>query len=233
MARIPGIKTVVCDADDTLWENEPLFREAERRWAGVLSDYGSLEGLSRELYSTEDKNMEDLGYGAKAYMISIMETTLRVTGGKVTGEQMGKILPTLRDIIHNPAVPYPGVAETLETLHSRGEYTLVMFTKGDLLDQEHKVERSGLGKWFHRVKVTSWKSAKEFSALCDELGVEPEEMVSVGNSFKSDIAPMLEIGGWGIYVPSKEIWEHEKAEEFDHPRLKRVSEFREILDYLG
>ena len=233
MARIPGIKAVVCDADDTLWDNEPLFREAERRWAGVLSDYGTLEELSRELYSTEDKNMNDLGYGAKAYMISIIETTVRVTGGKVTGEQTGRILATLGDILHNPATPLPGVRETLAKLKGSGAYTMILLTKGDLLDQMKKVERSGLGEYFDKVKVTAWKGEKEFLEICTENGVSPSETVSVGNSFKSDIAPMLSIGGWGIHIPSKVLWEHERMEEFGHPRLRKVDQFAEILDYLG
>ena len=210
MARIPGIKAVVCDADDTLWDNEPLFREAERRWAGVLSDYGTLEELSRELYSTEDKNMNDLGYGAKAYMISII----------------GDILP-------NPATPLPGVHETLAKLKGSGAYTMILLTKGDLLDQMKKVERSGLGEYFDKVKVTAWKGEKEFLEICTENGVSPSETVSVGNSFKSDIAPMLSIGGWGIHIPSKVLWEHERMEEFGHPRLRKVDQFAEILDYLG
>ena len=233
MARLPGIKVVVFDADDTLWDNEPLFREAERHWAGVLSDYGPLEELSRELYATEDKNMEDLGYGAKAYMISIMETTLRVTGGKVTGEQMGRILPTLWDILHNRATPFPGVVESLSKLRDSGKYTLILLTKGDLLDQEHKVGRSGVRRFFDAVKVTTKKTEEEFSAICRETGASPQEVVSVGNSFKSDIAPMLSLGGWGIHIPSKVLWEHERMEEFGHPRLRKVSEFIEILDYLG
>ena len=177
------IHVIAFDADDTLWENEPLFRAAERRWAEILSDYGSLEDLSARLFEVEKANMEDLGYGAKAFTLSLIETAIEVTGGKLTAAQTAGILAAGRTILHNPAHPLPGVAETLSALKDR--YRLVLLTKGDLLDQEHKVERSGLEPYFERIVVVSDKSERAYRQLLKELQVSPDAFLMVGNSFKS------------------------------------------------
>ena len=223
---IDSIKVVAFDADDTLWENEPLFREAERTWAGILKDYGTLEELSARLFEVEKANMEDYGFGAKAFTLSLIETALKVTGGNLTAAQTAGILAAGRSIRHNPAKPLPGVAETLAAL--REHYPLVLLTKGDLLDQEHKIERSGLAPYFSRIFVVSNKSDREYRRLLHDLSVAPDAFLMVGNSFKSDIRPVLEMGGWGIHIPFHVLWELERTEEYDHERLFRVSRFSDI-----
>jgi len=225
-----GVNTIVFDADDTLWENEPLFREAEREWAEVLKDYGTLEELSAKLYAVESRNMEDLGYGAKAFIISLLETAVEVTDGKLTGTQAKAMIDAGRKILHNPAEPLEGVQQTLEKLASLDKYTLVLLTKGDLLDQENKIERSGLGKYFDHVSIVSNKSHLEYKRLAESLNVRPQNIAMVGNSFKSDIKPVLELGGWGVYIPFRITWEHEKTEEFDHPHLVKIEKFSQLLD---
>lgn len=229
---LEDIKVLAFDADDTLWENESLFREAERKWADVMRDYGSLEELSAKLYETEAANMEDLGYGAKPYLISVLETSVALAGEALTGPMVGEIIAAGREILRNPATPLPGVKDTLEAVRAMGRYRLVLLTKGDLLDQEHKLERSGLAKYFDRIVITSNKSRKEYFDLCETEAVGPASLAMVGNSFKSDIAPVLELGGWGVYVPSKVIWEHERTEEYDHPHLLRLSSISDLLQYL-
>lgn len=224
------IHVIAFDADDTLWENEPLFRAVERRWAEILSDYGSLEELSARLFEVEKANMEDLGYGAKAFTLSLIETAIEVTGGKLTAAQTAGILAAGRTILHNPAHPLPGVAETLSALKDR--YRLVLLTKGDLLDQEHKVERSGLEPYFERIVVVSDKSERAYRQLLKELQVSPDAFLMVGNSFKSDIQPVLELGGWGAYIPFHTTWELEKTEEFAHDRLLKLENFGELSLYL-
>ena len=224
------IHVIAFDADDTLWENEPLFRAAERRWAEILSDYGSLEDLSARLFEVEKANMEDLGYGAKAFTLSLIETAIEVTGGKLTAAQTAGILAAGRTILHNPAHPLPGVAETLSALKDR--YRLVLLTKGDLLDQEHKVERSGLEPYFERIVVVSDKSERAYRQLLKELQVSPDAFLMVGNSFKSDIQPVLELGGWGAYITFHTTWELEKTEEFAHDRLLKLENFGELSLYL-
>lgn len=229
---LEDIKVLAFDADDTLWENESLFREAERKWADVMRDYGSLEELSAKLYETEAANMGDLGYGAKPYLISVLETSVALAGEALTGPMVGEIIAAGREILRNPATPLPGVKDTLEAVRAMGRYRLVLLTKGDLLDQEHKLERSGLAKYFDRIVITSNKSRKEYFDLCETEAVGPASLAMVGNSFKSDIAPVLELGGWGVYVPSKVIWEHERTEEYDHPHLLRLSSISDLLQYL-
>lgn len=229
---IDKIRVLAFDADDTLWESEPLYREAERQWAGILKDYGTLEELSAALYAVEVANMEDYGYGAKAFTLSLLETSARVTGGALTAGQMVEILAIGRHLLHNPAEPMPGVRRTLEALRASGRYRMVMLTKGDLLDQEHKAERSGLAPFFDRICVVADKTEREYRNLMAEYGIGPEAFLMVGNSFKSDIKPVLELGGWGIYVPFHITWELEKTEEFDHDRLARAGRFEDILTLL-
>lgn len=231
-AMYEDVRTIAFDADDTLWENETLFREAERQWAEVMKDYGSLEELSAILYKREAENMEDLGFGAKPYLISVMETSVALAGDKLTGPMVAKIIAAGRQIMRNPATPLPGVKEALQAIRDKKKYRMVMLTKGDLLDQEHKIARSGLGAYFDRIVITSNKSKKEYLELCQAEGITPENLLMVGNSFKSDIAPVLELGGWGAYVPFKVIWEHEKTEEYEHPRLLKLSALGELLRWL-
>lgn len=226
------VKTIAFDADDTLWNNETLFREAERKWAEVMKDYGSLEELSAILYKREAENMEALGFGAKPYLISVLETSVALAGDKLTGSMVGKIIAAGREIIDNPATPYEGVKEALEAIRAKKKYRMVMLTKGDLLDQEHKIARSGLGPLFDRIVITSNKSKKEYQDLCKEEGIAMEEFLMVGNSFKSDIAPVLELGGWGAYIPSHVIWVHEVVEEYTHPRLLKLASLSELPAYL-
>lgn len=226
------VRTIAFDADDTLWENETLFREAERQWAEVMKDYGSLEELSAILYKREAENMEDLGFGAKPYLISVLETSVALAGDKLTGPMVAKIIAAGRQIMRNPATPLPGVKEALQAIRDKKKYRMVMLTKGDLLDQEHKIARSGLGCFFDRTVITSNKSKKEYLELCQAEGITTENLLMVGNSFKSDIAPVLELGGWGAYVPFKVIWEHEKTEEYEHPRLLKLSALGELLRWL-
>jgi putative hydrolase of the HAD superfamily len=176
--------------------------------------------------------MDDLGYGVKAFIISLLETALQVSGGEVSGSQVGEIIKAGRLLLHNPAVPLPGVRDTLEKLSAAGKYRLVLFTKGDLLDQGHKIDRSGLRSLFDDTVIVSNKQESDYQDLCKRLGIRPDELLSIGNSFRSDIAPLVKIGGWGIHVPYEVTWEHEKMEEFESPRILRVSSFREIPLYL-
>ncbi|MBR5396711.1 MAG: HAD family hydrolase [Bacteroidales bacterium] len=229
---IEGLKVVAFDADDTLWLNEPLFRRAERQVADALSEFGSFDYISDELYKIELKNMPDYGFGAKAYVLSMIENALNLSGGNLSGEQVRTILESGRSILRNPARPLPGVVDTLETLSASGRYKMVMLTKGELLDQEHKIERSGLGKYFSHIEIVSNKSQREYVVLCEKLGVDVTELMMVGNSFKSDIAPVLELGGWGAHIPSETLWKLEHTEEYDHHRLFRLETITELLQVL-
>lgn len=227
------IKVIVFDADDTLWDIQSYFDRAEDIFTDELKEYGKAEELSEILYRTESANMPVLGYGAKAVCISMVETALAVSGGKVSGDSLMRILSAAKSLLSLPATPLPGVVETLKALKGQGRYRLTVLTKGDLLDQESKLRRSGLGEYFDNVVVVSEKGRKEYLDLCRSESVAPSEMAMVGNSFKSDIIPVVEIGGRGIYIPSHSIWRHEVVEEFCHPNIVRLDSFAEILPLLG
>lgn len=230
------IKAIVFDADDTLWSNEPLFRAAERNCFELLSQYGSRDWLNDELYKTEMSNMAELGYGAKAFIISMIETAVRVSGGTVSADTILKIEQAGRAIMRNPAEPLPGVTEALTQIKKLDRYGMAVLTKGELLDQNNKMDRSGMRHFFEFVDVVNEKTAEVYSELCARMGIAPEEMLMVGNSFKSDIDPVLRIGGYGIYIPSEMTWQHEIIDEYDHSRLFRAGRFSEIpgiLEKLG
>lgn len=219
------VKVIIFDADDTLWDNQTYFDRAEDVFTEELKEYGTAEELSDALYKTESANMPVLGYGAKAVCISMMETALRVSDSKVPGENLSRILSSAKSLLRLPATPFPGVAETLDALEKTERYRLILMTKGDMLDQQNKIRRSGLDKYFYRVIVVTKKGIKEYLDICNVEHVAPSQIAVVGNSFKSDIQPIIEIGGYGIHIPFHTIWRHEVVEEFEHPNITRLDSF--------
>ena len=212
--KIAGsVKAIAFDADDTLWALQNYFEDVEDEYCDLLSDYGSKEEISASLFETESGNMEDLGYGVKAFTISLVENAVKVSQGEVPAKLIGRIVE---------------LGKTLLTRH----YKLAVFTKGELQDQENKLWRSGLQRYFDVVSIVSDKTPEAYRRLCRELEVKPEELVMVGNSFKSDIVPALKIGASAVHIPFHTTWAHEKTEEFAHERLRRISRFEEIMDIL-
>ena len=230
MSRLP-IKVIAFDADDTLWDCQSHFEEVEEHLYSLIAPY--CENPKRELFDTESGNMADLGYGCKAFTISIIETALRVAGNDISATQLSDLLAHCKQLLHLPATPLPEVEETLQTLREGldGEQ-MVVFTKGELQDQENKLKRSGLLKYFDDVEITSDKSQREFLALCEHQQIHPSELLMVGNSLKSDIAPALAIGAWAIHIPFHVTWQLEHSEDIDHERLVKISRFSEILKYI-
>lgn len=223
------IKVIAFDADDTLWNLQSYFDQVEKEYCALLSDYGSARFISAELFKTESANMAELGYGVKAFTLSLIENAIRVSNGTVPAETLERIMKAGRSLHFIPATPLPGVYETLKTLHERGEQQMILFTKGELLDQEQKLRRSGLRPFFHDVHIVSDKTDDAYRHLCDLSFCSPESFMMVGNSFKSDILPVLRLGGWGVHIPSPYEWQHEKTEEFDHEHLIRLSHFADLL----
>ena len=220
-------KVIAFDADDTLWDCQSYFEQVENRLYQLIAPY--CENPAAELFKTESGNMADLGYGCKAFTISIIETALRVAGSHVDASQLSELLAACKQLLQLPATPLPGVEVTLERIDG---YRKVCFTKGELQDQENKLKRSGLLRYFDDVEITSDKGQKEFLALCDHQQIHPSELLMVGNSLKSDIAPALAIGAWAIHIPFHVTWQLEHFEEFDHERLKKIEQFAELLNYL-
>ena len=226
------IKVIAVDADDTLWDNQSYYDRAGDFFADTLREYGQPGWLQDRLFETEIANMPLLGYGAKSVCISMMESAMEISGGKVSVAQLGGILRTAKSLLEIPATPLPGVRETLEKLKASGRYRLVLFTKGDLLDQQNKIMRSGLAPLFDTVMIVSDKGRKEYQDLCDSEGVMPAQLLMIGNSFKSDIRPVVELGGSGIHIPFHTMWKHEEAEEFDSPDIVRLERFSDITEVL-
>lgn len=221
------IKVIAFDADDTLWDCQGYFEEAEEHLYRLIAPY--CNDPKKELFKTESANMTDLGYGCKAFTISIIETALRVGGTHISNTELSELLAHCKSLLRLPATPLPEVEYTLQRIEG---YRKVVFTKGELQDQENKLKRSGLLKYFDDVEITSDKTQREFTALCEHQQIHPSELLMVGNSLKSDIAPALAIGAWAIHIPFHVTWQLEHFEEIDHERLIKIKHFSEILKYI-
>ena len=225
-------RVIAFDADDTLWDCQSHFEEVENHLYSLIAPY--CEDPKHELFLTESGNMTDLGYGCKAFTISVIETALHIAGNDLSATQLKELLAHSKQLLHLPATPLPGVVSTLETLRSRleGSSKMVVFTKGELQDQENKLKRSGLLKYFDDVEITSDKSQREFLDLCEHQQIHPSELLMIGNSLKSDIAPALAIGAWAIHIPFHVTWQLEHFEDIDHERLIKVDKISDILKYI-
>lgn len=218
---------IAFDADDTLWDCQSYFEQVEQKLYGLIAPYCT--DPASELFVTESGNMADLGYGCKAFTISVLETALRVGGSHVGSSQLQALLDSCKALLRLPATPLPGVENTLQRLREK-DYRMVCFTKGELQDQENKLRRSGLLKFFDDVEITSDKGQKEFLALCHHQQCHPSELLMVGNSLKSDVAPALAIGAWAVHIPFHVTWQLEHAEDFEHPRMKKIAQFSNLLE---
>lgn len=225
MRKFENIDVIAFDADDTLWDCQSHFSDVERRYCDILSPYADAKTVSDELFAVETSNMSLLGYGGKAFTISLVENALRLSGYRIAAADVARIVDLGKSLLRLPATPLPGVREALEALNG---YRLVVFTKGELLDQHSKLMRSGLSQYFSHVEVVIDKTEATCLSLCRTLRVEPCRLLMVGNSFKSDIAPMLSIGASAVYVPFHVTWKYEHTEEFAHERLRQISDIVEL-----
>ena len=224
-----NLRVIAFDADDTLWDCQSHFEEVEKHLYRLIVPY--CDDPAHELFVTESGNMADLGYGCKAFTISIIETALRVGGSHLSDKELKELLAHSKSLLRLPATPLPQVEETLQRLQAY-PYRLVVFTKGELQDQENKLHRSRLGRYFSHVEITSNKTETEFQQLCEHLEIMPDQLLMVGNSLKSDIAPALNIGAWAMHIPFHVTWQLEHSEDIEHKRLIKITHFNEILKYL-
>lgn len=225
-------RVIAFDADDTLWDCQSWFDSVEERCAELLKPWATRKEVSVGLFATEHRNLSLTGYGTKAFTLSLIENAVRISHGEISGDDVMRLIDMGKELLRFPTTPLPGVQETLEALVQRRRYRLVVFTKGELMDQEDKLRRSGLEQYFCRLETVSNKTVTEYRQLCENLDVAPEETLMVGNSFRSDIAPALQAGAWAAYIPYHVVWALEQSEEFPHERLYKMQQFRELLHLL-
>jgi putative hydrolase of the HAD superfamily len=225
------IKIIAFDADDTLWHNEHYFQEAEHKFCALLEDFLPQHTLQRELLQTEINHISLYGYGVKAFMLSMIETAIRVTDRNIKMEVIEKIIAIGQDLLNKPVDIMDGVRDVLKSL--KPKYKLVMATKGDLLDQERKLKKSGLAEYFHHIEIMSEKKEPDFEKLIKHMDIKPNELMMIGNSIKSDILPILNLGGHGIHIPYHVTWAHEKVDAaVEHINFRQVEKISDILQYL-
>ena len=226
-------RVIAFDADDTLWDCQSWFDLVEERCAELLKPWATRKEVSEGLFATEHRNLSLTGYGTKAFTLSLIENAVRISHGEISGDDVMRLIDMGKELLRFPTTPLPGVQETLEALVQRRRYRLVVFTKGELMDQEDKLRRSGLEQYFCRLETVSNKTVTEYRQLCENLDVAPEETLMVGNSFRSDIAPALQAGAWAAYIPYHVVWALEQSEEFPHERLYKMQQFGELLHLLS
>lgn len=224
------IKVIAFDADDTLWMNEPYFQETEHKFCQLLEDYLPQHTVSRELLQTEISNLPLYGYGIKGFMLSMIETALTVSNKTISLDSIEKTIALGKELLARPVELLDGVEDVLTRL--KGRYRLVMATKGDLLDQERKLKASGLEHYFHHIEIMSDKQEKDYRKLIRHLDIQPDEFLMVGNSLKSDVLPVLAIGGHACHVPYHVTWAHEHVENtIEHERFRQLAGLRELIDH--
>lgn len=231
--RPQGARLIIFDADDTLWDCQGHFRRAEDALCHILRPWASPRQVREELLATERRNVPVTGFGSKAFTLSLVETAVRVSRGRVCSPALAAIVELGRGLFSLPATPLPGVRAVLERLRGREGLRLAVLTKGDPQEQLGKVERSGLRPLFHTVDVVPSKTASCFRSLCARHGVPCGAAVMVGDSFRSDIAPALEAGCWAAHVPFHTTWALEHHEAKAHPMLRSMGEMAELLDWLS
>ncbi|MBO6900560.1 MAG: HAD family hydrolase [Rhizobiaceae bacterium] len=204
------LTTIGFDADDTLWQNEQFFRITQQQFAELLADFAEADHLSERLLEAERRNLGHYGFGIKGFTLSMVETAIEVTDGKVPARVIADILEAGREMLRHPVQTLPHARETLADL--AGSHRLVLITKGDLFDQERKIAASGLGELLDAVEIVSDKNAETYRTLFARHGDGPERAMMVGNSLKSDVIPAIAAGGWGVHVPHELTWELEHAE---------------------
>ena len=227
------IKVIGFDADDTLWVNETYFREAEAEFGRLLSEYETPNKIDQELFKKEIANLPLYGYGVKAFVLSMVEMALELSNYDVSNKTIEAILNIGKDMLNKPVELLDGVEDILKFLSKK--YRLILATKGDLLDQERKLERSGLTDYFHHIEVLSDKKEINYSRLLNHLDINPSEFLMVGNSLKSDILPLVNIKAQAIHVPFHTTWAHEQVseKETNGKVYRTISSLRELKKLLN
>lgn len=226
-----GIKTVGLDADDTLWHNEKTFREAEQYFVQLLGRCADKKIVEHTLFSTIARNLGLYGYGFKSFTLSMIETASHIYNKAIPSSKMREIISLGQSLMDKPVNLIDGVVEGLEALHKN--YRLLLISKGDLVEQNRKIEKSGLKSYFDAIEIVSYKDKTVYEELLKRNRVDRNEFAMVGNSLKSDILPALEAGAIAVYIPYDITWVHEMAEEpDDNGRYFKVDKFADLPEFL-
>ncbi len=219
------LTTIGFDADDTLWQNEAFFRLTQDRFTRLLADHAETSHLNDRLLAAEMRNIGHYGFGVKGFTLSMIETAIEVTDGRVPASVIAELIAAGREMLEHPIELLPHACATVTTLAA--DYRVVLITKGDLLDQERKLAQSGLGDLFHGVEIVSHKTSEAYATIFARHGTGADQAMMVGNSLKSDVIPALQAGSWGIHIPHGVTWALEVADvPADHQRFH-------ALDTLG
>jgi putative hydrolase of the HAD superfamily len=216
------------DADDTLWHNETIFERVHERYRALLAQYHDAATVDRTLLATERRNLELYGYGVKGFTLSAIETAIELTSGRISAEEIKRLIANGREMLAHPVDLLDGVAETLA--HLSTDHRMLVITKGDLRDQERKLAKSGLADRFQHIEIVSEKDTTTYAAILRRHAIRPESFLMVGNSLKSDILPVLSLGGAGVHIPYHLTWALEHAEELPqgHERFFQLKTLREL-----
>jgi len=226
-----NIKVIAFDADDTLWVNEPFFQETEKKFYQLMEAYLPAHSVAKELFKVEIANLGIYGYGIKAYILSMIEAALQISEKTVSVEAIEKILDFGKEMLDKPIELIDGVEDTLKALH--GKYKLVVATKGDLKDQHKKLHESGLGHYFHHIEVMSDKQQTDYTKMLQRLEIQPSEFMMIGNSLKSDVLPVLQIGGHACHIPFHTTWAHEQIDHtIEHDNFREMVSITEVIALL-
>lgn len=217
---------IAFDADDTLWHNEPLFLQTKRKFEYLLGRYHTAEWISQKLDETEMRNIEHFGYGIKGFTLSMIETAIELTEGRIAGSEITQIIGFGREMMKCPIDLLEGVRKTIAELSA--SYDLMLITKGDLFDQQLKIARSGLGEYFSRVEIVSEKDKRAYQTIMKNHGITPERFLMVGNSMRSDVLPVIAAGGRAVYVPYPSTWDFERMIDYDPHQIQFFQ-----LEHLG
>ena len=224
------IKLIGFDADDTLWKNENLFFDAQNKIKNILKQKSNK--FDEDLLKTEKLNLDIYGYGIKGFILSLIETSVKTSDATLNIKSINEIIKLGKRMLKAPVNLIEGVDKILSTLSKK--YDLILITKGDLLDQERKIEKSKLEKYFKHKKIVSEKNKQTYQNILDDLMIEPQNFLMVGNSFKSDVFPVLEIGGNGVHIPYKILWEHENIETSEYSKkyikLDKISDLTSVIN---
>lgn len=225
------ITVVGVDGDDTLWDNEGRFAMTQQQFRQILAPYHDEEWIDKRLLATEQKNLKIFGYGSKGFALSMIETAIELTEGRISGREIQQILDAVVKLLTTPIAPLDGVVETLELL--KRSCQLILITKGDLFEQENKIAASGMDTKFHEIEIVSEKTPGTYARILEKYEVRPDEFLMIGNSMRSDVLPVVEIGGYAVHIPYRITWEHEKVDSPpEHPRYTTLQHISEVPGHL-